>query len=261
MKVALTIAGSDPTGGAGVQADLKVFRHFGVHGLSALSALTAQNTFRVTAARPVEADFLEEQLNTLLSDIRPRALKTGMLFTPEAVRVVARIVKGFELDNLVIDPVIRSSTGTPLVTEEALHVLKAELFSLARVITPNIQEASVLSGVAILSEDDMELAARELMKTGAAAVIITGGHPLPRSAPPAGETVDLLYTGSRFHRFRGTRARGEFHGTGCAFSAAVTALLARGAGLPKAVREAKEFIGTAIKGSLGIGKGMKLLDV
>jgi hydroxymethylpyrimidine/phosphomethylpyrimidine kinase len=261
MKAALTIAGSDPTGGAGVQADLKVFRHFGVHGLSALSALTAQNTFRVTATRPIEADFLEEQLNTLLSDIRPQALKTGMLFSPEAVWVVARMVKGFELENLVIDPVIRSSTGAPLIRQEALDVLKSELFPLARVITPNIQEASVLSGVAILSEQDMELAARELMKAGPRAVIITGGHRLPRTAPAPRETVDVLYDGSRFFRFRGTRMRGDFHGTGCAFSAAVTALLARGNSLRGAVRKAKDFMETALSGAVSLGKGMRLLDV
>jgi hydroxymethylpyrimidine/phosphomethylpyrimidine kinase len=261
MKVALTIAGADPTGGAGVQEDLKVFRHFGVHGLSALSALTAQNTFRVTSSRPVESEFLEEQLSTLLSDIRPQAVKTGMLFSADAVRVVARMVKGFELENLVIDPVIRSSTGAPLIREEALDVLKAELFPLARVITPNIREASVLSGVAILSEEDMELAARELMRTGTGAVIITGGHPLPRTAPAPRETVDVLYDGARFVRFRGARMRGEFHGTGCAFSAAVTALLARGSSLRSAVKKSKDFMGAALSGAMILGKGMKLLDV
>lgn len=261
MKVALTIAGSDPTGGAGVQADLKVFRHFGVYGVSALSALTAQNTFRVTATLPVEADLLEEQLSTLLSDIRPQALKTGMLFSPEAVEVVARIVKGFDLENLVVDPVIRSSTGALLIRQEALEVLKSELLPLARVITPNLQEASILSGVAILSEEDMELAARELMKTGTGAVVITGGHPLPRTAPTPRETVDVLYDGSRCIRFRGRRIRGEFHGTGCAFSAALTAFLARGGSLRGAVGKAKGFMETALSGALNPGKGMRLLHV
>ena len=254
MNIALTIAGSDPTGGAGLQADLKVFRHFGVYGLSAVSALTAQNTTKVRAVSAVDPSFLEEQLKTLINDIRPDALKTGMLYTREAIRTVARIVRGFDLQNLVIDPVTISSTGAPLLEDGALDVLKEELFPLAAVITPNIYEASVLSGVRIENETEMGEAAMALRRLGPDTVIITGGH-------LENETVELFYDGVSVHLFRGEKAEGEYHGTGCAFSAAVTALLAKGKSPLEALKKTKEFMDTAIKNAHILGKGMRLLDV
>lgn len=254
MKIALTIAGSDPTAGAGLQADIRVFTHFGVYALSAVSALTAQNTFEVRSTRAVEGRFLEEQLSTLLSDIRPDALKTGMLFSGDAVRTVAKIVRGFDLDNLVIDPVTISSTGTSLFENGALNVLREELFPLARVITPNIYEASALSGIPIEGEEDMEKAAAELKKLGPEIVIITGGH-------LHNETVDILFDGGKFHHLRSKKIKGDYHGTGCAFSAALTALLARGNPALEAARQAKDFVETAIRTALTIGKGMKVLRV
>lgn len=252
MKIALTIAGSDPTGGAGIQQDLKVFHHFGVYGLSVVSALTAQNTFEFNASSGVSEELLLLQLNTLLSDIRPGSLKTGMLYSVNAVRSVAKAVKGFELDNLVIDPVTISSTGAVLVEEGTLDALKTELFPLARVITPNISEASVITGIKIENEGDMERAACELHLMGPETVIITGGH-------IEKETMDLIFDGKKFHRIRGRKIKGEFHGTGCAYSAAITALLARGISVVKAAGKAKEFMDLAIKNALDIGKGMKLL--
>lgn len=254
MKTALTIAGSDPTGGAGLQEDLKVFHHFGVYGLSAVSALTAQNTFRVDAVLRVEGNFLEEQLNTLLSDIRPDALKTGMLFSKDAIRSVAKIIRGYDLQNLVIDPVTISSTGTSLIEDGALEILKNELFPLSKVITPNIYEASALSGINVENENDMEKAAAMIKELGMETVIITGGHLKE-------DTLDLIYDGKRFHYIGGKKIRGEFHGTGCAFSAAITALLAKGTPVIEAVKKAKEFIDLAIKNAHAFGKGMRLLDV
>lgn len=254
MNTALTIAGFDPTGGAGLQADLKVFHYFGVYGLSAITALTAQNTSVVKAVSAVNGEFIEEQLNTLINDIRPDAVKTGMLFSCDAVRVVAKVVKGFDLQNLVVDPVTVSSTGASLLEDGALDILKNELFPLAKVITPNIYEASVLSGIRIENERDMEKAAIELKNSGPEIVIITGGH-LER------ETLELVYDGQDFHSIRGRKADGEYHGTGCAFSAALTALLAREEPVVEAVKKAKEFVATAINNSFHIGKGMRLLNV
>lgn len=256
MKIALTIAGFDPTGGAGIQQDLKVFHHFGVYGLSVISALTAQNTFEIRDIKVVEKKFLEEQLFTILSDIRPDGLKTGMLYCKDAVMAVSKVVKGFDLQNLVIDPVTVSTTGTALVENGVLDLMKSELFPLAKIITPNIYEASILSGVRIEDEQDMQRAALELKKTGTEAVIITGGHFYNTE-----ETLDMLFDGETFRYFRDIKIDGEYHGTGCAFSAALTALLAHGMSIPKAVEKAKGFITKSIKDAYRFGKGMRLLRI
>jgi hydroxymethylpyrimidine/phosphomethylpyrimidine kinase len=279
MKIALTIAGSDPTGGAGLQADIRVFNHFGVYGLSAVSALTAQNSYEVSGILKVNGKFIEEQLNTLINDIRPDAIKTGMLFSTDAVKAVAKIIKGYELENLVIDPVTISSTGMSLMESDLLDVLKEELFPLAKVITPNIYEASAISGINIMDEKDMERAAAELKNFGPEIVIITGGHfeevteyssRKSRSVLSARqksgvrsdrETLDLIYDGKKFHRIRGKKIKGKYHGTGCAFSAAITACLAKGMSVIDATKKAKEFINIAIKNAYSIGKGMRLLNI
>ncbi len=268
MKVALTIAGSDPTGGAGLQADIRVFNHLGVYGLSAISALTAQNSYEVSGILKVDDLFLEKQLNTLINDIRPDAIKTGMLFSIDAVRVVAKIIKGYELENLVIDPVTISSTGMSLMENGVLDALKEELFPLAKVITPNIYEATAISGINIMDEKDMERAAAELKNFGPETVIITGGHFEEVRSQGSGvrsksteETLDLVYDGEKFHRIRGKKIKGEYHGTGCAFSAAITACLAKGISVISATKKAKEFVDIAIKNAYSIGKGMRLLNV
>jgi hydroxymethylpyrimidine/phosphomethylpyrimidine kinase len=267
MKTALTIAGSDPTGGAGLQADIRVFNHFGVYGLSAVSALTAQNSYEVMRILKVDGKFLEEQLNTLVSDIRPDAIKTGMLFSIDAVKAVAKIIKGYELENLVIDPVTISSTGTSLMENGVLDALKEELFPLAKVITPNIYEATAISGINIMDKKDMERAAMELKKLGTETVIITGGHfergkgQGSRVKVEKEETLELIYDGKGFHRIRGHKIKGEYHGTGCAFSAAITACLAKGISVLEATKKAKEFVDIAIKNAYSIGKGMRLLHV
>lgn len=254
MKTALTIAGSDPTGGAGLQSDLKTFHACGVYGLSAVAALTAQNTTTVSASQPVEPDFLKKQLDTLISDIRPDALKTGMLYSVGAILAVADIVRGFELANFVIDPVTVSSTGASLIETGGLEIMKRKLLPLARVVTPNIYEATALTGISINSPADMEEAARRLRELGPETVIITGGH-------LENETLDLLYDGTAFHGISGKKLPGEFHGTGCAFSAALTAHLALGSGVRHAAEKAHEFVYRSILHAYSLGSGMKLLHV
>ncbi|HSB51390.1 MAG TPA: bifunctional hydroxymethylpyrimidine kinase/phosphomethylpyrimidine kinase [Dissulfurispiraceae bacterium] len=254
MKIALTIAGSDPTGGAGLQADLKVFAHLGVYGISAVAALTAQNTVTVTDVFPVRESHLDAQMSALLNDIRPDAIKTGMLYSAGAIRTVAKFIRGYDLQNLVIDPVTVSSTGVSLLEQGALDVMRDELFPLAKVITPNIYEASALSGIPVESEDDMTGAAEVLSRTGCQTVIITGGH-------LRHDTVDLLFDGKTFRTFRGRKTPGEYHGTGCAFSAAITAFLAKGSTVSDAAERAKEFVDGAIAHAVALGRGMRLLNV
>lgn len=253
MKTALTIAGSDPTGGAGLQADLKVFRSFNVHGLSVVSALTAQSTQSVDSLFPVGKDAFERQLRVLLGDIRPDALKLGMLYGKWTVGIIGDVAKEFSLRNLVVDPVTVSSSGMSLVENGTLDSLKDIIFPLAKVITPNIYEASVLTGVGIENRENMEEAARMLKDMGSEVVVITGGH-LERIA------LDLYYDGE-FHSIEGEKLKGEYHGTGCAFSAAVTALLALGHSPLESVRRAKEFVGSAIRKASHPGRGMALLNL
>ena len=254
MNTALTIAGSDPSCGAGIQADLKVFHRLSVYGLSVLSAVTSQNTFTIRAVRNIEGPFLYEQLNTILDDVRPDALKTGMLVSVDAVRTVAKIVTSYNLQNLVVDPVILSSTGASLLEKKAVAAMREHLFPLAKVITPNIVEASALADMPVSDETTMEKAAIALKQFGPDIVIITGGH-LPD------ETLEIVYDGTDFHRLHGRKIAGEFHGTGCAFSAAITALLAKGYSAVDAAGKAREFVRKAIESALTIGKGMKLLNL
>lgn len=253
MKIALTIAGSDPSGGAGLQADLKVFRVFEVHGLSVVSAITAQNTEGVDSVLPVEKDFLSKQLRILLSDIKPDAVKTGMLYSRWAVGLVAEIFREYSLSNLVIDPVTVSSTGISLVEDGTLDALREKLFPVSKVITPNIYEASVLTGIIIEDKKDIEKAAKVLRGMGPEVVVITGGH-FEEVA------LDLFYDGN-FHGIESKKIEGEYHGTGCAFSAAIAALLALGNNPLESVKKAKEFINKAITGAYRLGKGMGLLDI
>jgi hydroxymethylpyrimidine/phosphomethylpyrimidine kinase len=254
MKSALTIAGFDPTGGAGLQADIKVFRALGVHGLSVASALTAQNTEGVISVFPVDKNFFAEQLDVLLRDITPDAVKTGMIYSKQLVGVIAESIRRCLLNNLVIDPVTVSSSGANLVEDGTLDAIREQLFPLAKVITPNIYEASVLTGISIENVTQMEEAAKELRKMGPENVVITGGH-------LEGEALDLYYDGFSFFRMESAKREGEYHGTGCAFSAAITALFATGHSTLESVRKTKEFIDDAIKNAYHLGKGMRLLDL
>jgi hydroxymethylpyrimidine/phosphomethylpyrimidine kinase len=252
MKTALTIAGFDPSGGAGLQQDLKVFHAFGVYGLSVAAALTAQNSSGVTAVKAVEDNFLRKQLEVLLSDIVPDATKTGMLLTAENVAVVAHIFKKYRLKNIVLDPVIVSSSGRMLVEKGVPELIREKIFPYCTVITPNIHEASVLSGFDIATEADMAKAAIILKGFGPQQVIITGGH-------RTGSAVDMVYDGA-FSYLKGRRAPGEYHGTGCAFSSAIAALLGRGLDAGDAARRAKRFMGRSFGKSFSTGKGMRLFS-
>ena len=263
MKTALTIAGFDPTGGAGVLQDLKVMHYFGVYAISVITALTAQNTYEIKDIKPIEGKFVEEQLFTILSDIKPDALKTGMLFSRDAVKVVAKVIKGFELDNLVIDPVTVSSTGTSLTEDGTLDVIMSELLPLCRVVTPNIYEASVLSGIRIQDMEDIHRAAENILKYGSETVIITGFNLTDNKKvdESSDEIIDLLYDRKKFRYFGGRRISGEYHGTGCALSSAITALLARGASIEEAIGRAKDFMSFTIENAYALGKGMRLLNI
>ncbi|MBI4686493.1 MAG: bifunctional hydroxymethylpyrimidine kinase/phosphomethylpyrimidine kinase [Nitrospirae bacterium] len=254
MRIALTIAGSDPSGGAGLQADLKVFKSFGVYGLSVPSVLTAQSTTGVTDIYEISPSFFSLQIDTILKDILPNALKTGMLYSPEMVRIAAEKVKEHSLTNLVIDPVTVSSTGFSLVQDKTLNALSDYLFPISVVITPNIYEASVFTGMKINNEDDMKDAAKRLKKFGPKAVIVTGGH-LEETA------IDVLWDGKEFFILKSGRAEGEYHGTGCAFSAAITACLALGFDIRESALKAKRLVEDAIKSAVSIGRGMKLLNL
>jgi hydroxymethylpyrimidine/phosphomethylpyrimidine kinase len=253
MKTVLTIAGSDPTGGAGLQADLKVFRHFGVYGLSVVSAVTAQNTVGVDSVFPVDRGAFERQIGTLLSDIRPDAVKIGMIYSTWAVDLLAELFSNNAYGNIVIDPVTVSSSGMSLVDEGTLELIRSRLFPLSRVITPNIYEAAVLTGVTLEEKRGTEEAAQLLKSMGPEVVVITGGH-------LAGKTADLFFDGT-FHIVEGERMKGEYHGTGCAFSSAVTALLALGHSPLEAVRKAKEFVRNAMEKAYHPGRGMGLLNI
>ena len=254
MKTALTIGGSDPTGGAGIQADLKTFKSFGVYGLSIPTALTAQNTNGVTGIYDLPSGFFSNQLDTLLKDIKPDALKTGMLSSSEIIKIIAEKIKQYSLKNLVVDPVTVSSTGVPLVNDKALEFMKDYLFPLAKVITPNIYEASLFTGINIQDEEDMKKAAIKLKGFGSETVIITGGH-LER------QTIDLLLYEGEFLSLQREKIEGQYHGTGCVFSSAITACLAFGYDVRETSVKANEFVWKAIKSAFSIGKGMKILNI
>ncbi len=253
-KIALTIAGSDPSGGAGFQADLKTFRSLGVYGLSVPSVLTSQNTEGVCSIHEIPSDFFLSQIDVLLQDIKPDALKTGMLYSSDCIQVIVDKIREYKLDNLVIDPVTVSSTGVMLIEEGVLDALKQYLFPLAKVITPNTYEASVLTGMDIKDEKDIREVAVKLKEFGPEIVIITGGH-------LHGNAEDLLFDGDEFMTLENDRLEGEYHGTGCAFSSAITACLALGYDPKESFIRAKEVVWNAMKTGLAVGRGMKVLNI
>lgn len=254
MKTALTIAGSDPTGGAGLQADLRTFKSMGVYGISVPSVLTAQNTNGVFDIYELPPDFFVAQIDVLLRDIHPDASKTGMLHSFEIIKITAEKIGQYSLKNIVVDPVTVSSTGVSLIQDEALEAMKQCLFPLAKTITPNINEASLFTGINIKDEEDMKRAAARLKKFGPETVIITGGHLEQK-------TIDLFFDGQEFLSLQRDKLSGEFHGAGCVFSSAVTACLALGYDVREAAVKANEFVWNAIKSAVSIGKGMKILNI
>jgi hydroxymethylpyrimidine/phosphomethylpyrimidine kinase len=259
VRIALTIAGSDSGAGAGIQADLKTFAAHGVYGISAITAVTAQNTMGVMRAEPIQADLVTAQLEAVMSDFGAHAAKTGMLANAAIVEAVAAAAQDLELPYLVVDPVIVSSSGDPLLDDEGVMALKKELVGRAHAVTPNIPEAEVLSGVSIHSEQDLREAARRLFALGPVYVVITGGHSpqtSPSSAGVSDRIVDLVYDGHVFTELATARVAGcHTHGTGCAFSAAITAHLALGRSLPEAVPLAQAYVAGAIRHAPRLGAG------
>lgn len=249
-RVALTVAGSDSSGGAGIQADLKTFAAHGVYGVSAIAAITAQNTTGVTCVEAVSAELVTAQIEAVVSDIGVHAAKTGMLPTAAVVEAVAAAVADLEIPLLVVDPVMIATSGVRLIDDEAVASMKAELVGRAFVVTPNIPEAEVLAEMTIATEHDRRTAARRIAALGATAVIIKGGH------LPSRNIVDLLYEGDGFVEFPTERvAAASTHGTGCTFAAALAARLARGATLTDAIPLVQEYIAGALRSAPGLGRG------
>ena len=248
LPVALTIAGSDPSGGAGIQADLKTFHQFGVYGEAVLTLLTVQNTQHVSRVEPLPADLVREQIEAVVSDIPPAAAKTGALGSAEIIQVVAGLARLFQFP-LIVDPVMISKHGARLIAPEAETALQNELLPHAFLLTPNLPEAEALAGMKIRNEEEMIRAGERLLQFGCGAVLVKGGH-------KEGEPTDLLIGPGFVERLLGTRVSTRHtHGTGCAYSAAITACLASGDELLPAVRRAKQFVQSAIESAPQLGRG------
>lgn len=253
MKVALTIAGSDSVAGAGIQADLKTFYALGVYGVSAITAVTAQNTCGVDNAVFLSDQIVGEQIDSVAADVKLSAAKTGMLANEAIVTKVASKVEEYDIPHLVVDPVLVSTSGHLLLEEQAIETIKNNLFPLATVITPNIPEAEALTGIKINTLDNMKDAAKELMEMGAKNVLIKGGH-------SQGDALDILYNGKEFLNFETKRIGvGSIHGTGCTLAAAIAANLAKGESVQRAVELSKQYVTEAIKNNYSLGKGSLLL--
>lgn len=249
IPIALSIAGSDSSGGAGIQADLKTFAAFGVYGASVITALTAQNTVGVRAIADVDPDFVGRQIDAVVEDLDIRAVKTGMLARTAVIEVVADRMRAHPVPYLVVDPVMVATSGDILLEPAAVACLRERILPLATLVTPNLREAEVLTGRSVTNTVEMREAARALIDLGARAVLVKGGH-------LAGEAVDLLYDGRDFQEFAASHiATRSTHGTGCTLSAAITAALARGCTLEVAVAAAKRYVTRAIKTAPGIGHG------
>ena len=250
MRTALTIAGSDSSAGAGIQADLKTFAAHGVYGTSVITAITAQNTLGVIEAEPLSADLVTAQIEAVMGDIGAHAAKTGMLANAAIVEAVAAAIDDLEIPLVVVDPVMVAKSGHRLLDDDALGAIKSELLSRAFVVTPNVPEAEALAQRPIHTEEDRREAARRILDLGSRAVIIKGGH------FPSADIVDLLYDGHRFTEFRAERVEStSTHGTGCTFAAALVSQLAMGRSLEDAIPLAQQYVAGAIRNAPGLGKG------
>jgi len=246
---ALTIAGSDSGGGAGIQADLKTFAALGVYGMSAITAITAQNTCGVSAVQGIDPDVVAAQIRAVVTDIGVGAAKTGMLFSAEIIRAVATTVWELDLQLLVVDPVMVATSGARLLQREAEESVRQDILPLAMVVTPNLAETEVLVGRKVASLEEMQAAAEQIVAGGARAVVVKGGHAITQA-------TDVFYDGNHMELLQSeVVATSNTHGTGCTFSAAICAYLARGAELLEAVRRAKTYITGAHHHSLTIGQG------
>ena len=249
MKTALSIAGSDSCGGAGIQADIKTMTMNGVYAMSVITALTAQNTTGVTAISEVSPNFLEQQINSVFEDIYPDAVKIGMVSSAELIEVIAERLRFYKAENIVVDPVMVATSGSALIKTDAVKILIKKLLPIASLVTPNIPEAETLSGMSIKNREDMMKASKLIGDTYNCAVLLKGGHSI-------NDANDLLYANGKHRWFEGKRIDNpNTHGTGCTLSSAVTSNLAKGFDLEASVKRAKEYISGALSAQLDLGKG------
>lgn len=249
MKKVLSIAGSDCSGGAGIQADLKTFSAHGVFGMSVIVSVVAENTCRVIDIQDITPDMIDKQIDAVFEDIGADAVKVGMLSSIACMDTVAGKIKRYKPQNIVIDPVMYAKNGSPLMDRNAVGTLIDKVIPLADVLTPNIPEAEKIVGMKIMSAKDMERAAEKIHAMGSKAVVVKGGHAV-------GNALDVLFDGRQFHHFEAARINTKnTHGTGCTFSSAIASCLARGMNVEEAVRKAKAYVTAAIEHSLFIGKG------
>ena len=254
MKTALTIAGSDSSGGAGIQADIKTMTMHGVYAMSAITAMTAQNTTGVRAIQEATPDFLRQQLDAVFEDIRPDAVKIGMVSSSALIRVIADRLRFYGAGNVVVDPVMVASAGSSLIRQDAVQMLIRELLPISTLVTPNIPEAQVLSGMTVETKEDMITAAKQIGDRYRCAVLLKGGHSV-------NDANDLLYAKGELIWFEGKRIDNpNTHGTGCTLSSAIAANLALGFDLAESIRRAKEYISGALSALLNLGKGSGPLD-
>lgn len=249
MKTVLTIAGSDSCGGAGIQADIKTMTMNGVYAMSAVTALTAQNTTSVRAIQEASPDFLKEQLDAVFEDIFPDAVKIGMVSSTELIHVIAQRLRHYHPGNIVVDPVMVATSGASLMKTDAVQAMMDELLPLATVVTPNIPEAQILSGMTIQGKEDMEKAAAYIGHTYNCSILLKGGHSIS-------DADDLLYANGSLQWFKGKRIDNpNTHGTGCTLSSAIASNLAKGHSLEQSVALAKEYISGALSAMLDLGQG------
>ena len=254
MKTALTIAGSDSSGGAGIQADIKTMTMHGVYAMSAITAMTAQNTTGVRAIQESTPEFLRQQLDAVFEDIRPDAVKIGMVSSSELIRVIADRLRFYDAGNVVVDPVMVASAGSSLIRQDAVQMLIRELLPIAALVTPNIPEAQVLSGMTIEAKEDMITAAKQIGDSYRCTVLLKGGHSV-------NDANDLLYANGELIWFQGKQIDNpNTHGTGCTLSSAIASNLAKGFPLAESVLRAKEYISGALAAMLDLGKGSGPVD-
>ena len=254
MHTALTIAGSDSSGGAGIQADIKTMLANGVYAMSAITAMTAQNTTGVISIQNATVDFLKDELDAVFTDIYPDALKIGMVSESGLIHVIAEKLRFYKARNIVVDPVMVATSGAKLISDDAIVTLKDELFSLATILTPNIPETDVLAEMSVRSEEDMIIAAEKISEKYGCAVLCKGGHQL-------NDANDLLYRNHTYRWFLGKRiSTTNTHGTGCTLSSAIASNLAKGFDLEESVGRAKAYISGALAAGLNLGKGSGPMD-
>ena len=249
MRTALSIAGSDSSGGAGIQADIKTMTANGVYAMTAITALTAQNTTGVTGIMEVTPEFLAQQLDCIFTDIRPDAVKIGMVSSSALIQVIAEKLKEYKAENIVVDPVMVATSGSKLISDDAIETLKTCLMPLSSILTPNIPEAEVLAEMKVETEEEMILAAKKISETFHCAVLCKGGHQL-------NDANDLLYRDGEYKWFHGKRIQNpNTHGTGCTLSSAIASNLAKGYSMDESVKRAKDYISEALEAMLDLGKG------